>query len=48
VVEPSGTGGYGSKLLNRAVTRHLDGSINRQWNEAGVVTSTMNEAYPIT
>ena len=49
VVEPSGPGGYGSKLLERAMTRQLDGSINRQWDEAGVVvTLTMNKAYLIT
>jgi two-component sensor histidine kinase len=49
VVEPSGPGGYGSKLLERAMTRQLDGSINRQWDEAGVVvTLTMNKAFLVT
>jgi len=46
VAEPSGPGGYGSKLLERAMTRQLDGSIHREWNTAGVVaTLTMNKAY---
>lgn len=49
VGKPSGPGGYGSKLLERAMTRQLDGSIKREWHEAGVVvTLTMNKAYLVT
>jgi len=46
VTAPSGSGGYGSKLLNRAMTHQLDGTIHRDWDEAGVVvTLTMNKAH---
>lgn len=49
VVKPPGPGGYESKLLDRAMPRQSDGSINRQWNEAGaIVTLTMNKAYLVT
>lgn len=46
VVAPSGPGGYGSRLLKRAMTQQLDGSIERVWDAAGVVvTLRMNKAY---
>lgn len=46
VKPPAGPGGYGSRLLERAITRQLDGSITRSWDEAGViVTLTMNKAF---
>ena len=46
VVAPAGPGGYGSTLLNRAMTRQLDGSIHREWDEAGLVaTLRMNKAF---
>ncbi|KQP04812.1 sensor histidine kinase [Methylobacterium sp. Leaf93] len=49
VAAPSGPGGYGSKLLKRAMTRQFDGSIEREWNEAGVVvTLTMNKSYLVS
>lgn len=46
VSAPIGPGGYGSRLLDRAMTQQLDGSVQRAWDEAGVVvTLTMNKAY---
>jgi two-component sensor histidine kinase len=49
VITPTGPGGYGSTLLTRAMTRQLDGSINREWHEAGVVvTLTMNKAFLVS
>lgn len=46
VVAPSGPGGYGSRLLNRAITQQLEGSVQRLWDEAGIVVNlTMNRAY---
>ena len=46
VKPPEGPGGYGSKLLTRAVTHQLDGSVTRRWDEAGVVVNlTMNRAF---
>lgn len=46
VKAPEGPGGYGSKLLDRAITHQLDGSVHREWDEAGVVVSlTMNKAF---
>ncbi|KQP51969.1 histidine kinase [Methylobacterium sp. Leaf399] len=46
VSAPTGPGGYGSKLLNRAMTQQLDGAVERTWDEAGVVvTLQMNKAY---
>jgi two-component sensor histidine kinase len=46
-VKPSaGPGGYGSRLLERAMRQQLDGSITRSWDEAGVVVNlTMNKAF---
>lgn len=37
VKPPVGSGGYGSKLLERSVTGHLRGSIEYDWAEEGVV-----------
>jgi two-component sensor histidine kinase len=49
VTASSGPGGYGSRLLTRAMTNQLDGSIHREWHEAGVVvTLTMNKAYLVS
>ncbi|GEP12418.1 sensor histidine kinase [Methylobacterium gnaphalii] len=46
VKQPDGPGGYGSKLLERAMTHQLDGSVARSWDEAGVVVNlTMNKAF---
>lgn len=46
VKPPAGPGGYGSRLLDRAMTHQLDGAITRSWNEAGVVVNlTMNKAF---
>jgi two-component sensor histidine kinase len=39
VTTPTGVGGYGSKLLERSVTGHLQGSINYDWAEEGVVVT---------
>jgi len=38
VSAPEGTGGFGSKLVVRSIAQ-LDGSIDRQWQEAGVVVT---------
>jgi two-component sensor histidine kinase len=41
----TGPGGHGSRLLDRANTQQLDGSVERIWDEAGVVVNlTMNKA----
>lgn len=49
VTAPTGPGGFGSKLLNRAMTQQLDGSLAREWDPAGVVVSlTMNKANLMT
>ncbi len=46
VTAPTGPGGYGSRLLTRAMTHQLDGSVHRHWDEAGVVVNlTMNKAF---
>lgn len=39
VAAPSGEGGYGSKLLNRAMTVQLGGSIICDWRAEGVIIS---------
>ena len=49
VTAPTGPGGYGSRLLKRAVTQQLDGSVERTWDEAGVIVNlTMNKAYLVS
>ena len=46
VVPPTGPGGYGSRVLERATTHQLDGSVSRTWDEAGVVVNlTMNKVF---
>nr|USU32359.1 histidine kinase [Methylobacterium sp. OTU13CASTA1] len=46
VTAPTGPGGYGSKLLDRALTQQLDGSLERIWDKDGVIVNlTMNKAY---
>ncbi|POR42206.1 sensor histidine kinase [Methylobacterium sp. V23] len=46
VVPPVGPGGYGSRVLDRATTHQLDGSVSRTWDEAGVIVNlTMNKAF---
>jgi two-component sensor histidine kinase len=46
VTQPTGQGGYGSRLLERAVTQQLNGSVTRSWDEAGIVVNlTMSKAY---
>ncbi len=37
VVAPSGSGGYGSKMVLRAMSAQLDGTIERNWSSDGVV-----------
>ena len=45
VVPPTGPGGYRSRLLDRAITQQLDGSVERTWDDCGVVVNlTMNKA----
>jgi two-component sensor histidine kinase len=45
VSPPSGPGGYGSRLLDRAIRQQLDGSVDRVWDEAGVMVNlTMSRA----
>jgi two-component sensor histidine kinase len=39
VEPPTGSGGYGSKLVENSVTRHLRGSIEHDWAEDGVVVT---------
>ena len=39
VKPPTGSGGYGSKLVERSVTGHLRGSIDYDWAEDGVVVT---------
>lgn len=49
VAAPSAPFGYGNGLLARAMTRHTNGSVTREWNEAGlVVTLTMDAAHLAT
>lgn len=36
---PTGPGGYGSKLVQRSVTEHLQGSIDYDWSPDGVVVT---------
>ena len=37
VASPAGEGGYGSKMLNRAMTLQLGGSISCDWSAEGVI-----------
>jgi two-component sensor histidine kinase len=39
VASPAGEGGYGSKLLNRAMTVKLGGSISCDWSAEGVIVT---------
>ncbi|MFN3912957.1 sensor histidine kinase [Hyphomonas sp.] len=39
VERPSGQGGYGSKLINRAISAQLNGSITCDWAQEGVVVT---------
>jgi two-component sensor histidine kinase len=39
VAAPAGEGGYGSKLLNRAMTIQLGGSISCDWSAEGVIVT---------
>ena len=39
VAAPSGEGGYGSRLLNRAMTFQLGGSISCDWSAEGVIVT---------
>ncbi|WP_264048909.1 sensor histidine kinase [Methylobacterium flocculans] len=49
VTAPTVPGGYGSKLLKRAMTQQLDGSIEREWDPDGVVVILrMNKAFLVT
>ena len=43
VTAPTGQGGYGSELVARTMSRHLAGSITRDWDKAGaIITLRMN------
>lgn len=49
VVAPTGTGGFGSRLVTRAMSTHLGGAIERNWSEEGVVvTLRMNKDHLAT
>ena len=39
VTAPTGAGGYGSKLLNRAMTMQLGGSISCDWSAEGIIAT---------
>jgi two-component sensor histidine kinase len=39
VTQPTGSGGYGRRLMERAVTRQLNGSVTRSWDTAGIVVN---------
>jgi len=39
VKAPTGQGGFGSKLINRAVATQLGGTISREWIAEGVVVA---------
>jgi two-component sensor histidine kinase len=44
VVQPVGSAGFGSKLVLRAMSAQLSGSIERMWSKEGViVTLRMNK-----
>ncbi|MBP1181568.1 hypothetical protein [Methylobacterium sp. PvR107] len=46
VTRPTGPGGSGSRLLERAVIQQLNGSVTRSWDEAGIVVNlTLSKAY---
>ena len=46
VAAPTGSGGYGSRLVTRAMSAQLGGSIERNWSEEGViVTLQMSKHY---
>lgn len=45
VATPSGEGGYGSKLLNRAMTLQLGGSISCNWSADGVIVTLHMTTY---
>nr|WP_238242841.1 sensor histidine kinase [Methylobacterium iners] len=49
VLAPTGPGGYGSRLVTRAMSAQLGGSIDRNWSEQGmIVTLRMNKRYLAT
>jgi two-component sensor histidine kinase len=39
VAAPAGESGYGSKMLNRAMTMQLGGSISCDWSPEGVIVT---------
>lgn len=39
VTEPSGAEGFGSKLVRRSVTRQLDGTIDYNWSQDGLIVT---------
>jgi two-component sensor histidine kinase len=39
VATPTGPNGYGSKLASRTMSGHLGGSIDYDWDEAGVIVT---------
>ncbi len=39
VETPAGPNGYGSKLASRTMSGHLGGSIDYDWDEAGVIVT---------
>lgn len=49
VAAPTGPGGYGSRLVTRAMSAQLGGSIEHNWSEEGlIVTLRMNKGYLAT
>lgn len=44
MVQPQAEAGYGSKLLNRIITGQLQGSIETEWSEGGIIVSVKMSA----
>jgi two-component sensor histidine kinase len=47
VKAPMGTGGFGSKLIERSVTGHLRGSINYEWADDGLVATLKIDPFSL-
>jgi two-component sensor histidine kinase len=39
VVRPAGPNGFGTQLASRSMSGHLGGSIEYNWDEAGVIVT---------
>ncbi len=48
VIQPTGAGGYGSKLVQRSVTGHLRGEIAYDWSEEGLVVTLHADPVALT